>query len=284
MKTTKLTFFIAFIIIISAFVFSSCKKKEKEEKDTDTGAIADQSFASTTVNDMTSISDEAGKGNSSTTSSFKTGEINAVLSSCSIITFDTLAAAKTITVSFGTTNCLCNDGRNRRGALIISYTGRYKDSLTVISVIPQNYFVNDNQVTGSKTITNKGHNSSHHLVYDINANIQIIKASGAGTISWQSSRQREWVMGENTPTWSDDIYWITGNANGTTSNGNSFTSIITSPLIRNMSIGCRRHFTQGKMEHTPSGKATRYLDYGNGACDDLATVTINGYTYTITLP
>jgi hypothetical protein len=285
MKTKQLTLGLALAAIVSAGIFSSCKKKDKEEKDSDTAAAADQSLASTTVNDMTNISDEAANSGTTTTlSSFKTSESNAVLSSCAVITFDTLASAKTFTVNFGATNCLCNDNRNRRGSIIISFTGRYRDSNNVITVTPQNYFVNDNKVSGSKTITNKGHNAAHHLVYEINANIQIIKANGGGTISWQSVRQREWTAGENTFAWGDDMYSITGNASGTTSNGNTFTSIITSPLIRNMSFACRRHFTQGKLEHTPGGKATRYIDYGNGACDDQATVTINGTTYTITLP
>ncbi len=284
MKTKQLTLALALVAIVSASIFSSCRKKEIEEKDNDTISAKDQSLASSTVNDMTNISDEAGKGNATTTSSFKTAESNAILSACSVITYDTLAAAKTITVNFGATNCLCNDGRNRRGSLIINFTGKYRDSLTVITVTPQNYFVNDNQVTGSKTITNKGHNAANHLVYEINANITIIKASGAGTITWQSTRQREWMSGESTLSWADDIYSITGSANGTTASGGSFTSVITSPLIRNMAFGCRRHFTQGKLEHTPGGKATRYIDFGNGACDDQATVTINGTTYNITLP
>ncbi len=284
MKTRQLTLGIALVAIVSAGIFSSCKKKEKiEEQDKDTAGAADQSLASTTVNDMTSISDEAGKNYS--VSSFKTADPNGLLAtSCATVTLDTMAAAKTITVNFGATNCYCNDERFRRGSLIISFTGKYRDSLTVITITPQNYYVNDNQVTGSKTITNKGHNAANHLVYEINANIQVIKANNGGTISWQSNRQREWLTGESTFTWADDIYSITGSANGTASNGNSFSSVITSPLIRNMSIGCRRHFTQGTVEHTPSGKATRYIDYGNGACDNQATVTINGNTYTITLP
>ncbi len=284
MKTKQLTLGLALVAIVSTSIFSSCKKKSKdEEKDTDTGSASDQSLASSSVNDMTSIADEAGRNY--TVSSFKTASPDGLLStSCASVTVDTLAAAKTITVNFGSTNCTCNDGRNRRGAIILNFTGKYRDSLTVITVTPQNYFVNDNQVTGSKTITNKGHNAANHLVYEINANIQIVKASGAGTISWQSVRQREWVTGESTSSWNDDIYSITGNASGTTANGNAFSSVITSPLIRNMSFGCRRHFTQGVLEHTPSGKATRYIDFGNGACDDQATVTINGNAYTITLP
>lgn len=281
MKTTKFKLIIATVTIIFSSVLTSCKKDTTEEKDSDTAAAVDQSLASTTVNDMTSISDEAAKTFS--VSNYKTSESNAVLSSCATISFDTLASAKTVTVNFGTTNCLCNDGRYRKGSLILTYTGKYKDSLTVITVTPQNYFVNDNQVTGSKTITNKGHNAAHHLVYEVNANIQIIKANSGGTITWQSIRQREITAGESTKIWTDDIYSITGNASGTTSNGNSFTSVITSPLIRNMSISCRKHFIQGKLEHTPGGKATRYIDFGTGVCDDQATVTINGTTYTFTL-
>jgi hypothetical protein len=282
MKTKQLSTGIITLALACAFIATSCRKKEVEEKDTDVSSASDQSLASSTVNDMTNIADEAGRTNN--VSSFRTTETSAVLSNCSTLTFDTLAAAKTITVNFGVSNCLGNDGRYRRGSLILNFTGRYKDSLTVITVTPQNYFVNDNQVTGSKTITNKGHNTANHLVYDINANLQIIKANGAGTITWQSTRQREWTAGENTLTWQDDMYSITGSANGTSSGGGSFQSNITSPLIRNMTQGCRRYFTAGVIAHTPSGKATRYIDYGNGTCDGLATVTINGNTYNVTLP
>jgi hypothetical protein len=282
MKTKQLTLGIAIIAIAFTSMLSSCKKKDKEEKDSDTSSATDQSLASTSVNDLTSISDEAGRSGS--LSSFKTSESSAILSTCATITFDTLAAAKTITVNFGATNCLCNDGRYRRGSIKMNFTGKYRDSLTVITITPQSYFVNDNQVTGSKTITNKGHNAANHLVYEINANISVVKAGGAGTVLWNSTRQREWLSGENTLSWLDDTYAITGNASGTSASGSSFTSVITSPLIRNMAYACRRHFTAGTLEHTPSGKATRYINYGSGACDDQATVTINGNVYTITLP
>lgn len=284
MKIKQLTYRFVLIFIICVCFFASCKKNDdKEEKDTDTAGAYDQSLASTIVNDMTSISDEAGTTYS--ISSFKTSETSGILAaSCATLTIDTVSSPKMITVNFGSTNCTCIDGRNRRGIVKISFTGKYRDSITVITVTPQNYFVNDNEVSGSKTITNKGHNTAYHLVYEISANIQITKANSGGTITWQSIRQREWVTGESTPVWSDDIYSITGSASGTTSNNNSFSSVITTPLVRNMTFGCRRHFISGILEHTPAGKATRYIDYGNGACDDQATVTINGNVYVITLP
>ena len=283
MKAKLVTSVLSIIAITGIICLSSCKKKDMSEKDTDTSSASDQSLASSSVNDLTNISDEAGRNYS--VSSFRTADANGLLAtSCAIITVDTLSATKTITVNFGATNCICNDGRNRRGSIILSFNGKYRDSLTVITVNPVNYFVNDNQVSGTKTITNKGHNAANHLVYEISANMTIVKANGAGTISWSSVRQREWIAGETTLIWSDDIYSITGSASGTSASGNSFSSIITSPLIRNMSLACRKHFIQGVLEHTPNGKATRIINFGNGACDDQATVTINGNTYTITLP
>jgi len=287
MKTKHLTFGITILTIALATSFSSCRKdknNDPEEKDKDTSSAADQSLASSIDNDMTSIADEAGR--TYTVSSFKTSGVDGLLSaSCATVTVDSSAApARTITVNFGTSNCLCNDGRYRRGAIVYSFTGKYRDSLTVITVTPQNYFVNDNQVTGTKSITNNGHNAANHLVYQITANMQIIKAGGAGTITWQANRTREWMAGESTLTWSDDIYSITGTASGSNAAGNTFSSVITTPLVRNMAIGCRKHFVSGVLEHTPSGKPTRYIDFGNGACDDIAVVTINGVAYIVTLP
>jgi hypothetical protein len=286
MKTNHLTIGIAVIVIAFASTFTSCKKDKNkpEEKDKDTSSASDQSLASSIDNDMTSIADEAGR--TYTLSSFKTSGVEGLLStSCATVTIDSSAApARTITVNFGTTNCLCNDGRYRRGAIAYSFTGKYRDSLTVITVTPQNYFVNDNQVTGYKTITNQGHNAANHLVYQITANMQIIKSGGTGTITWQANRIREWMTGENTLSWSDDMYSITGTASGSDAAGNTFNSVITTPLVRDMAIGCRKHFVSGVLEHTPSGKATRYVDFGNGTCDDQAVVTINGVSYTFTLP
>ena len=120
------------------------------------------------------------------------------------------------------------------------------------------------------------------MVFSINVNGSIIKsaANGGGTITWTSTRQREWIGGESSPTWSDDVYLITGSASGTNAHGNTFTAQITIPLRRE--IGCH-HFVSGRFDLTPTGKATRTIDFGNGACDDQATVTINGNVYNITL-
>lgn len=270
------------LLAIAGMVLTGCRK-DKEEEDNDTSASSDNALAAATFQDIGNIADEASRGN--TLSNYKSGSPDGLLSACATITHDSLDNSNldTITVDFGSTNCTCADGRNRRGKLIITYTGRYRDSLTTITITPSNYFVNDNQVMGTKTIVNQGHNAAGHLVYNITVNGQIVLANGSGTITWNANKVREWIAGESTAVWNDDMYSITGTANGTSANGTSFTATITSPLIRNMALGCRRHFVQGTVDITPSNKPVRTIDFGSGTCDDIATVTINGNTYTIQL-
>jgi hypothetical protein len=278
MKTIFKGFPVIFLMILS---FSSCVKQEQETDETDSTS---ENFTATSIaSDMGNISDEAGRTNA--ISSFRSSEESAVLSSCASLKFDTIVHTNpdSITVNFGANNCLCNDERYRRGSLLITFNGKYKDSLTTITITSQNYFVNDHGVKGTKITKNLGHNAQGHLVYDLTENIEVTKTNG-GVIKLDAKRQREWISGENTLIWSDDKYSITGSASGTNSNGRSFTSLITKPLIRDMRVLCRKNFVSGAIQHTPFKKPTRTIDFGNGDCTNKATVTINGRVYDITLP
>jgi hypothetical protein len=277
--------FSKYIIIVSVVLglFTSCRKKEQEVDD-EKESVTENFLATNLTNDMASISDEAARTNN--VSSFKTEETTAILSSCATLHFDTLNHLNpdSITVNFGTANCMGNDLRYRRGSLLIIYNGKYKDSLTTITVTPINYFVNNNGISGTKTIKNLGRNALGNLVYQFIDNVTITKADNGGTFTWTSNRQREWIAGQTTLfNWLDDKYAITGSAIGTNSNGRSFTSVITKPLIRDMSIGCRKYFTSGVISHTPNNKPSRIIDFGDGGCDNKATVTINGKIYEISL-
>jgi len=282
MKTHKILLTSLSVIAMSSFVLTGCKK---DDEDSDTNAAADNAFAESCYSDAMNIADEAGR--SGTMSNYRLGDPDnaSLLSTCATVIFDTVSNADqdTITVDFGSTNCTCNDGRNRRGKVIVYYSGTYRDSGSAHTIGFDNYFVNDNQVMGTKTVTNLGHNAAGHLVYDISVNGSINLANNGGTISWTSQRQREWTAGESTPVWSDDVYSITGTASGTSASGETFTVNITSPLIRNMALGCRRHFTQGVLELTPGSRPMRTIDFGSGACDDVATVTIGTRVFTIHL-
>lgn len=267
------------IVTITGFLFTSCKKKQ-DDMDNDTSAAGDNALAEATYNDVHNIADQASTGTLTSYSPTFNSNEKGLLSSCATVTINTTVNPHTITVDFGTVNCQCSDGRNRRGIINITYTGNYRDSASTHTITFTNYYVNDNQVLGTKTVTNIGRNAAGHSVFSISVNGTIIKANNGGTITWTSSRTREWIIGESTPNCSDDVYLISGSASGTNTSGNSFTAQITNPLRRELSC---RHFVSGTFTLTPSGKATRTIDFGNGVCDDQATVTINGNVYNITL-
>ena len=277
---TKNAFKYLMVAATVGILFTSCRKRNDEPRDSDTSSASDNALAEGTYNDVHSIADEAAAGSLTSYMGTYNSEEKAYLSACATITNDTTVTPHMLTINFGTTNCLCNDGRNRRGIINVSYSGHYRDSASTHTITFNNYFVNDNQVLGTKTVTNLGHNSAGHSSFSIVVNGQIIKAGGGGTITWSSTRTREWILGESTIPWSDDVYLITGTASGTSAAGNSFNMVITNPLRKE--IGCH-YLVSGALSLTPSGKPTRYVDFGTGACDDQATVTINGNVYNITL-
>ena len=108
------------------------------------------------------------------------------------------------------------------------------------------------------------------------------------TMIWQSQRTRTWIAGENTTFNTDsingvkdDIYSVTGSGSGKSFNGTTFSANITEPLI--ISLQCR-FITKGKAELSPGEQAIRYIDYGDGTCDAIAAITINGVTYYREIP
>lgn len=280
MKTNIKLAFVA--IAVLSIALSSCKKdKENFDSSTDSQAVVENSTADAAFSDVAGIADEAYSGS---LSSYRTAGIERVTTTCATITFDTTTTPKHFTIDFGTTNCACKDSNYRRGIIIVTYTGAYRDSGSSHSITFNNYFVNDNQILGTKTVVNNGRNAANHLSYTVSISGSIIWSSvnGGGTSTYNSTRTREWTQGEFTPMWNDDVYLISGTANGVTRSGNSYTMTTITPLKKEIGF---RHFTEGILEWTPQGKSARQIDYGyiNGNRDKLALVTVNGYTFIVTL-
>jgi hypothetical protein len=207
-------------------------------------------------------------------------ELKALASSCLTRTYD--AASRTLTLDFGPTNCLCPDGRYRRGQLTAVFTGPYRQAGAVVTINRTNYFVNDNQHLGTRVITNLGEGS-----FDLSVqNASIIFANGGGTSSWSSQRRYTRTAGFGTTTIFDDAYSITGSLTGTNRRNVTYTATIQSPLIKKFAVGCARHFVAGTIELTNTNSKAMLINYdpsGTAACDNIASVTVNGRTRTIYL-
>lgn len=274
----KLKFALPFLAGI-IFFLGSCTKDNPANPTAPTfTTVQDDAYAESIFDNVTSLTDEA---YSLSSSNFKSTEGRVFLSNCATVSLDTTAFPRVLTIDFGDTNCLSNDGRYRRGKVLVSFTGRYRKPGTIITTTFDNYYVNDNQVEGTKVVTNNGFNDARHMSWTISVNGVITLASGKGTITWKSQRTREWIEGIDTPhNRGDDVYLITGQASGERANGLSWTRKITKPL--KIEQACR-FIVSGTVEIKPEGKPLRTLDFGDGECDNLATVTVNGKTYTIHL-
>ena len=194
-----------------------------------------------------------------------------------IITIDTIASVKTVTVDYGSSNCDCNDGKTRRGKIITTFTGFYHAQGTIITHTPIDYYVNDIKIEGIKTVENMGLNTSGQPYFNVQIDGVATLTSGE-TVSYTSTRVRTWTAG-NTTLFNrfDDEYDITGTASGTFSSGGGYTALTTNPL--HIKVGCGFPVS-GTIEITPQNRPLRVVDYGSGMCDATFTVTVNGQTYT----
>lgn len=273
MKKHLLTLVLLAVAICSMSVLPSCRRDRWT--DDDSQVAADNSLASATSDDVFKMADDAVTTGSV---SLKNGEAESLGGPCATVTRDTISNPKKVTIDFGNTNCTGNDGKARRGKIMITFTGKYRDAGTVITVTTDNYFVNDNEVKLTKTITNIGRNTSGQLQWNIVVNnAQLILANNGGTISWSKNETRTWVAGENTLMLRDNKYEITGSGSGVNKAGTSYTVNITSPILVDFSCAASR-LVKGTIEFSPSGKTARVVDFGNGTCDDDATITVGRTT------
>ncbi len=260
---------ILFLLITVTIV--SCRRSVRDN-DNDTRAAQDFALADIASNDIWSLVKEVMENESG----LRASSLNL---GCATVTVDTLAFPMTVTIDFGTSNCLGGDGRNRRGVINATFTGKYRDSLSVITITPSNYYLNNYKIEGTKVVTNKGRNADGNLWYTVQvSNAIITEPGGTWNIRFDSNRNRYWVAGESTAVLSDDEYDITGTMDGYSRTGNHFNASTTTALRIKLSCAW---IVSGVIVVQPDNVALRTIDFGTGNCDNDATVSVNGYTFDV---
>ncbi len=273
-----------FLVLGCAFLFSiySCTKNtsSSSNSDNETQTATDNAFAQSTSSDAVAMSSESEDNGMVGTITDST--LGLMFNSHVSITLNVVSSPKVLTIDFGSADALCFDGKTRRGKVIVNFTGFYRDSGSNHTITFDNYYVNDNKVDGSITVVNNGHNTAGNLTFAVKSMLTITDTAG-NTLTYNGDFTREWVAGETTNGlrgWADDVYSITGSSSGTTFTGTQFSSDITSALI--VALNCK-WIEKGTIEFKPAGKLTRIIDFGNGDCDNVATVTIAGISFNILL-
>ena len=195
---------ILLVIIAIATLAASCRK---ERRDTLGSSIStDNNTAENMFSDMFKVVNDI----SSETEGIREDLIGCI----DTIIVDTLSNPKTILIDFGDDDCVGYDGRIRTGKLYITYSGRYREAGTIITITPDDYTVNGYLLQGQKTIENLGLNASGQLHYAITVSGTVNAPDNAWTISYEANRVRTWIEGQNTLTILDDVYEINGSGSG----------------------------------------------------------------------
>ncbi len=199
---------------------------------------------------------------------------------CATVTFIFAADNSTaiphghITVDFGSG---CTDAKDnvRKGKIIVEFKGRrFLPNSQIISTLI-GYSINGIAIEGVRTVTN----TSASLESNPKFTITVV----GGKATWpdgtsatrEVNRTREWVRATNP---SNDQWIVTGTGAGTNREGKTFQMEITKPLVYKRECGTshKMHLAvEGTKVLKVDGK-TITIDFGNGACDKLVTITING--------
>ncbi len=194
----------------------------------------------------------------------------------------------TKTVDFGTTGCAMANGNVLKGKIIITFI--YDPNVTTHTINYQfvDFYHNAIRFTGNKSFTRTmsiaTEASPSHPIVVMNMDMTATFPDGR-VFTRVGTRTREIIAGMNTPAYfADNIYQVTGNWNTTFPNTTVQTSTITAPLLVKMSCANQNKplLVQGVITFTRNGN-TATLDYGDGACDNLAVFTVNGNSYNIIL-
>jgi hypothetical protein len=297
----SITGFLALILVVGLV---SCKKNKLNKQTT---SSEDNTIAESMFDDIFNITDRFDDTEDDVAGSNKTyywpddTTYVHMLYSCLEITkqfIDSATFERTITFDFGTTGCTTIGGRVRKGKIIAHRIGKHREGGSSTVITPDGYVVDDYAVEGTKTYINLGLNSDDQHQYSVDVTGEITTPDNE-TITLNSTRTRTWVEGFNTGfSWNldtdgtyslafngmagiyDDVWEITGSGDGINSEGRSF-DVEIATLLRVQWCSPYIEVSEGVIELKPEDLKLRTIDFGDGTCDNEATVSIgdNSYVY-----
>jgi len=185
---------------------------------------------------------------------------------------------KTVTIDFGN-GCLGRDGKYRKGKIVSIYTNPMVVPGARVSTTFVGYYVDSFKIEGTHITENTSTTNMQGWKVSV-INGKITNVNNGKWRTWNSVKNVLQVEGNGTPHFPlDDVYAITGAAAGANSGGHTWSSNISTPLIKKFVC---RWIVKGTVRLTRDGREA-LLDYGNGDCDNLAILYINGVPHIITL-
>ena len=278
------------ILIVCIASFSACKKETSQSAQAEAttfanvsaeSAISTDALSNDIFNTVMGLNNDVASGGVFN----RVGSPDSSRSQCSTIQFlplDSLNLFPVKTVIDFKNGCTDNNGVTRKGKIITVYSGRLKLPGNTAETTFENFYINNVQVEGIYRLENMS--TSELPVFDLSVRNGKTKSFNGNYIMWNSKYTVTQTHGLGTPSWyQDDIFNMRGEANGAVKTDSIYlvwNSKILEPLIK--SVNCK-WMGSGKVGVGKSSTDAAIIDYGNGICDNIATLIINGATREITL-
>ncbi len=293
MKTSILTKSTLAFLLLGALTFTSCKKESSTvsdetavetstESNTEAEAAYDDVFDNTMGIGVESGEDLGITGSVGVFGRMESGNYTGRVDSNRCFTITVVPQTpgvfpKTVTMDFGA-GCLGRDGKLRKGKIITVFTGKMKIPGSKATTTFDGYKVDSVTVKGTHEVTNNSLSNNNIFTTKVIEG-KLIWNSGRW-VTWSSVRTVTQLEGNGTPNWPiDDIYSITGGGRGENSRGNSWAHEVIEPLIKKFTC---RWISKGVLR-IRFNNTNGVLNFGNGECDNKATLTVNGNVKIITL-
>jgi hypothetical protein len=191
------------------------------------------------------------------------------LPDCVTVTLVAQQNFRELTIDFGLDGCLIR-GHMYRGQIVLTYSRDPQAHQVNLAYVLNDFYFDAKNVVGSNSILRELSNGNGNPQFTHTIDLTVIWPNGLEA-SREGQIVREWIEGFGSGIFTDNVFLVTGYWNATFRNGNTHGYEVISPLRREASC---YHFVAGSVdvERTFFGGV---LDYGNGACDNLATFTFN---------
>ncbi|WP_281235202.1 hypothetical protein [Flavobacterium gelatinilyticum] len=273
---------------IALSFFTSCNSDESTNDETSKVITNDEIIANAkidaSIDDVTNIAEDQFNSQLNINSKHS-GPVKHFLPSCAVITTVLTNNTFTKTIDFGVDGCTLDNGNTVKGKMMVSFANDFSASTQTISYTFEGFYHNGKKLQGSKSIerTVKATDllAEEHPVSTAAIDLTITFDDGS-VYSRKGSLVKEMTAGYDTWfNWEDNVFVVTGSGSTTLPNGDTFAANITTPL--EFKASCRKSFAvKGVVSITKNG-ASAIIDYGNGDCDTLASVTKDGVTEEIDL-
>ena len=277
MKTRRIYFATAIASLLIGF--SACKKNDtdanaaKDEIETTIELSTDQAIADNLTEDANDIFLEAATDNGLTGQKPETATESTGILGCASVTITPLIGfPKSIAINFGT-GCTSGNGITRKGKISITLSDSLRKPGSIAVLTFDGYFVNGFKKEGTVTWTN----TSDAAVKEWQRKVENGKITAPTGKYWLHNSIKNVVQteGYNTPrNFLDDAFSITGSNSVTNANGVTRNFAIKEALLKKTIC---ENIGKGKIELS-GARHTAVIDYGNGECDRVATISIDGGT------